>query len=285
MDNFLYTIHNFFFNYYISSYFVGFYRILTVSILLSYLAYIHKDLINFSKHDGIFPYSDYKSLSLSYGISFSIFNYCSFYYLNYIIIYLFYISGVFAIIGLFTNFSLLIFIFCLLSLQSRISPILSSGGDVIANVVLWSLFFINSGAALSLDSIIFSKHEYINGWSFRLIQITISFGFLSAGIIKLLSRVWRNGVALRNAILYTNWSKDGTKNLFKNKIFYLCANYSVIIYQVLAPILFWVPNFTIYGIIFGTLLHFSMIITLKIGYFAPITIVAILSFLANYFQQ
>jgi hypothetical protein len=93
------------------------------------------------------------------------------------------------------------------------------------------------------------------------------------------------GLALRNTILYTNWSKDRMKNLFKNKLFYLSANYSVVTYQVLAPILFWIPNFTIYGIIFGVFLHFLMIMTLKIGYFGPITIVAILSFLANFFQQ
>lgn len=283
INNVLNNIHYFFFDYYISSYFIGVYRILTVSVLTIYLLYIHKHAINFSKYNGIFPYKIYKNLNKNFFPS--IFNYYHFYYFNYIIIYLFYITGLFSIIGIFTNISLLIFIFCLRSLQNRISPILSSGGDIIANIILWSLVLIDCGAKLSLDSFIFHKNiDYINAWSFRLIQITISFGFMSAGIFKLLSKSWRRGTALRNALLFTEWSKNRFTNIFKNKLIYLLSNYAVFTYQIFSPILFWFPLSTPFAIIFGCSLHYMMILTLRIGYFGPITIIGILSFLANYFR-
>lgn len=284
MINTLYDIHNFFFNYYISSTFIGAYRILTVLVLFIYLLYIYKDLVNFSKYDGIFPYKDFKTYCLCNFSKFNIFYYYDNYNLNYIIIYLFFISGIFSIIGLFTNISLLLFIFCLQSLQHRISPILSSGGDIIANVILYCLFFIDSGAGLSIDSLLFNKDVYVNAWSIRLIQITISFGFMFAGIIKFSSNSWRQGEAIKNAMLFTTWSKNKFKKLFKCKIIYLTINYSVVMYQIFSPIFFWTPNLTIFGIIIGVTLHFLMILNLKIGYFGPITIVAILSFLANYFR-
>jgi len=261
------TINNFFFQYYVSSNFIGAYRILTISIILGYFTFIIKDIINFSKKGGIGGYHH------------------KYYYPLCII--LFYLFGFLSLIGFVTQFSILLFLIFFIIIQKNMLYILASGGNVICNVLLLFLVLSKSGAGLSVDNIIFNNYEdYVYGWAIRLIQITISFGYFFSGLNKIKSSDWRKGIAISNAVIYSNYGKQKLLTLFYPKTLQsklIC--YSVVLFHLFAPILFWC-NFTqLFAISFAVLSHLMMMMTLRIGHFGPIMILGILSFGANYFLK
>jgi hypothetical protein len=285
IDNIVFFIHHFFFEYYVSTEFLGFYRIITCGTILSYLVYIYKDIWKFTKPDGIFNY-DFFHIHAFHAFKINkllyLFQYKSFSVILYISLYIF---GIFALIGFFTNLSLICFFILLMSFQHRIRPILQSGGDVIANFLLFNLMLMPTGLSLSVDKYIFNYDiDFTYGWPLRLIQVTLTLGYLSSALHKMRSWDWGCGHALKNALLFTMWSKNRFKKLFANELIFKSANYITVWFQILAPFFFWIQELRLPTIIIGILIHFIMILTLKIGYFGPIMIVAILSFAANYFQ-
>lgn len=285
INDILLYIHKFFFEYNISTQFLGFYRIIACSTILSYLLYIHKDIWLFVNPNGIFSYDFfYKHALHAFKINKLLYLF-KFQFSSTILYISLYIFGFFALIGFITNFSLLCFLILLMSFQHRIRPILQSGGDVIANFILFNLVLMPSGLSVSVDKYLFNYDiNYTYGWPLRLIQVTLTIGYLSAAFHKMKSWDWGCGHALKNALLYTMWSKNRLKKLFIHEFVFKSANYITVWFQICAPVFLWIKEFRLATIIVGVLLHFIMILTLKIGYFGPIMIVAILSFAANYFQ-
>ena len=278
-------IHQFFFEYSVSTEFLGFYRILTCGTILSYLVYISKDVWKFTKPDGIFNYDFFHKHSFhAFKINklLYFFQYKSFSVFLYISLYIF---GTFALIGFLTNLSLLCFLILLMCFQHRVRPILQSGGDVIATFLLFNLILMPSGLSLSVDQYIFNYDiNWTYGWPLRLIQVTLTVGYLSSAVHKMTSWDWGCGHALKNALLFTMWSKSRFKKTFANEFIFKSANYLTVWFQILAPFFLWIYEFRLPTIIIGIIIHMIMILTLKIGYFGPIMIVAILSFAANYFR-
>jgi hypothetical protein len=285
INDIIYFINSFFFDYAISTEFLGLYRIITCLTILSYLIYIHKDIWKFIQPKGIYHYDFfYQRAFHAFKINklLYLFKYRSFSIFLYISLYIF---GTLSLIGFLTNFSLILFLILLASIQHRVGPILQSGGDVIANFILFSLVLMPSGANLSLDKYIFDYNlEYTYGWPLRLIQLTLTIGYLSAAFHKMQSWDWGCGHALKNVILFTLWSKQRFQKIFSKSFVFKFSNHFTVVFQLLAPVLLWVNEFRLITIIIGILMHVLMILTLKIGYFGPIMIVAILSFAANYFR-
>jgi hypothetical protein len=281
------NFYNFFFNYYVSPEFIGAYRIAACAILLIYLTIIIKDVLIFCKSDGIYPYHAFKKSMLGINNNFNLFLYLNFPSAHYFILFAFYLFGILSLVGLFTSLSLPIFFILFLSLQSRISPINSSGGDVISNFILFLLCFMNSGAALSLDSIFLNNDitDAVPGWPLRLIQISISFGYLWSALFKIISPDWTLGSAVTNAVFFSSWGKKNFNKVLMNKLIARTSSITVILFQFFAPVLFWIQELRPLAIIFGILLHLMMCLTLRIGYFGPIMILGILSFAANYFVK
>ena len=278
-------IHKFFFEYQISTEFLGFYRIITCLTILSYLIYIHKDIWVFTKSDGIFNYYFFhKHAFHAFKINKLLYLF-QYKFWSIILYFSLYIFGFFALIGFITNLSLLCFLILLMSFQHRIRPILQSGGDVIANFILLNLVLMPSGFSLSIDKYIFNYNvDYTYGWPLRLIQLTLTIGYLNSAMHKMKSWDWSCGHALKNAVIFTVWSKCRFRKIFSNEIIFKSANYTTVIFQLFSPILFWIQEFRLLAIIVGILMHLMMTLTLKIGYFGPIVIVAILSFAADYFR-
>lgn len=286
--NFLITnFYNFFFNYYVSSEFIGAYRITACAILLIYITTIIKDVLIFCKPDGIYPYEAFKKSRLRVDNNLNLFLYLKFPSSHYCILFGFYFFGILSLIGLFTNFSLPIFFILFLSLQSRIHPINSSGGDIISNFILFLLCFMNSGAAFSVDNILFNKDapDTVLAWPLRLIQISISFGYLWSALFKIISSDWTLGRAVTNAVFFSPWGKRKFGKILMNQFIARSTSILIVLFQFFAPILFWVQEFRPVAIIFGAALHLMMSFTLRIGYFGPIMILGILSFAASYFTK
>jgi hypothetical protein len=274
--------YNFFFNYYVSEDFIGFYRIIVCLSILIYLCYIHKNILVFTDPNGIYDIENFKKYEKDRSF-FNVYNLFNFKNYHKLVLFLFYIFGIFSTIGFFTQISLIIFFIFFYSLQRRILPINASGGDIIANVVLICLIFMNSGVSYSLDNFLFeTSNSKTPSWSLRIIQITISFGYLWAFIAKIQSEDWVHGTAIKNAVFLSQFGKKRI-SLLKNNFFAKCASFSVLSFQFLSPVLFWINEFRLIGIVWGIVLQILMIFCLRLGYFGPIMIVGILSFLSYYF--
>jgi len=274
--------YNFFFDYDVSKDFAGFYRIVVCLSILTYLFYIYKDILIFTHPNGIYNSEEFKK-SDKYKSFFNVYNLFSFKNYHKLILFLFYIFGIFSTIGFLTQFSLIIFFILFYSLQRRILPINSSGGDTVANVILVCLIFMNSGSSYSLDNFLFEyPNSEIPSWPLRTIQITISFGYLWAFIAKIQSAEWVEGVAIKNAVFFSPFGKKRI-NLLKNDFFARCAGFCTMGFQLLSPILFWINEFRLIGLIWGITLQTLMIFCLRIGYFGPIMTAGMLSFLSYYF--
>lgn len=285
INDIILSIHKFFFEYYISTEFLGIYRIITCVTILSYLLYIHKDIWKFINPSGIFSYNFFYKNSLEIfklNKLLFLFKYNSWSIILYFSLYIF---GVLSLIGLMTNLSLICFFILLISFQHRVRPILQSGGDIIASFLLFNLILMQSGLSFSIDKYIYDYNiKYTYGWPLRLIQLTLSIGYLNSAYYKLKSKDWASGNALKNVLFYTLWSKQKFKKTPSNEIVFKISNYLTVVFQFLAPFFLWINELRPLTICVGILMHGIMILTLKIGYFGPIMIIAILSFAANYFQ-
>jgi hypothetical protein len=143
---------------------------------------------------------------------------------------------------------------------------------------------MNTGAGYSLDNILFKNctSDTVLAWPLRIIQINISFGYFWAFLAKIQSEEWVRGVAIKNAVFFSPFGKKRI-NLLKNDFFARCAGFCIMSFQFLSPLLFWVNEFRLIAIIWGIFLQILMMICLRIGYFGPIMIAGLLSFLSYYF--
>jgi hypothetical protein len=283
ISKFIILFNSFFFEYYVSKDFIGFYRITVCLSVFIYLAYIYKDILIFSDPSGIYNIEEFQKYEKDKSF-FNIYNFLNTKNSYKLILVLFYLFGFFSIIGFLTQISLIVFFILFYSLQRRIFPINSSGGDVVANVIFLCLIFMNSGAGYSLDNFLFknSSQDMVDAWPLRIIQITISFGYFWAFIAKIQSDDWIRSLAIKNAVFFSPFGKKRI-NLLNNDFFARCSSFGVMSFQFLSPILFWINEFRLIAIIWGLLLQILMMFCLRLGYFGPIMVAGILSFLSYYF--
>jgi hypothetical protein len=250
------------------------------------LFHIRKDAWNFSRNDSIFNSKSYKDFCNSHYPQISLFNYFESALAQKIIFICFFVFGVFSAIGLLTNVSLFIFLICLISIQSRIFPILFTGGDSIARLLVLCLLFTDCGSKYSVDSLIgiSTNHEQVDGWAIRLFQINIAFIYFWSSLYKLNDTYWTEGTAIRNAIISKLWGKQICVKYFTIPIVSKSLTYSVLIFEYFAPVLLLVPDTRIFASFFAVLMHLGISIFMRIGYFGPIMAISAFSFMNSLFK-
>lgn len=199
------------------------------------------------------------------------------------ILALFFISGLFAILGLFTQLSILVFLVCTVSIQSRTFVTHFSGADYIARSLLLCLLFANCGAALSMDATLFSRSEaMVPGWPIRLIQIYVCVIYLSSAIQKCRCDFWRSGEAMRNVAVSVMWSRRLFLETLCKVWVYKFGTYAVVFFEFLAPFTFWFPELRLATLVVAVLFHLGVLLVMRIGYFSPLMIAAVLSFAVQF---
>lgn len=280
-------IYNFLFNYQIYSEFAAFLRILSVGYLLFCLVWFYKDAWAFSSSAGPFGDKDYKNFSRDIYPQFSLFDYFDnqvfaqrFIFIN------FFIFGFFSIIGLFTNISLFLFLVMMISIQSRIFPIIYSAGDSIARILITCLFITDCGAQYSVDNILglSSNQNIINGTGIRILQISICMIYFWSSIYKLRDQYWLNGDAIKNAIASPIWGKRWCLKFWSTNLVSKIITWSVLTFEYFSPALFFIKETRNFAIIYAICMHICVTIFMRIGYFGPIMIISILSFCNDFFK-
>jgi hypothetical protein len=100
---------------------------------------------------------------------------------------------------------------------------------------------------------------------------------------KFKDKYWQEGLALRNAVFSVSWGRRICKNIFSNLFIAKTLNYGTICFQFLSPILFFIKETRPFAILFAITLHLGMLIFLRIWFFAPTVILALLSFCNQFF--
>lgn len=165
---------------------------------------------------------------------------------------LFLIAGLFAIlllVGCRTRWATLASWLLFLSLENR-NTLVPSGGDYMLRLVLFWSLFLPLGARFSLDRALDSTREappkrWLSLGSMALF-LQIAMVYLSAGISKMGSDVWKNGTAVYYALGLEHYATPLGLYLFHHAPVWLLKvlTYSVVSFELIGPILLFAPVFT-----------------------------------------
>jgi hypothetical protein len=278
---------DFFLHYQVKTSFTAFLRVITCGYITFFIAWIIKDALYFSHPNKIFSGKDYISINKNKCGQISLFNiFPDSILAQKLIFILFFVFGVMSTIGLFTNISILFFSIFFISIQSRIFPIVSTGGDSISRMLLLALLFTDCGSKYSLDYLlkISSNLSTVDGFGIRVIQMTVCGAYFTSALFKINDYFWVRGEALRNAMFSLNWGRRLFINFFNKQIVYKPMNYSIMFFQLFSPILFYLKETRLLAIIFGILMHLGIIIFMRLGFFGPIMVISVMYFTNQYFK-
>ena len=207
-------------------------------------------------------------------------------FFSYLIYYLFYVFSFASLLGIFTNFSLLMLFIVYGSIQNRAIPVWSTAGDQVIKLLILCLGLSKCGEVFSIDSLTINNPEnYVNGWPIRLFQVYLSWVYFNAGVAKTKDSLWGAGKALRYATLNPGWGKryGYVVKLFDRESTKI-LNYSVIIIQFFAPLFLWLKDTRLIYTLILMSFHLGIFMTLRLGYFGPVMIVSLFSFLDFLFK-
>jgi hypothetical protein len=285
------SVDSFFFDYAVSTTFLSYLRIIVCCFVLIDFIILRKDILSHILPNGLFPYQHFlriNSEKLYNGYTlFSIKKLYKSETFSYFMFYSFYFFALASILGVFSNFSLLALFVIYTSIQSRAVPIWSTAGDQVITLLILCLAFTKCGEKISVDFLInnLQAQDYSNGWPIRFFQIYLSWIYFNAGIAKSKDPLWSSGEALRCALFNICWGKRYAHvvKIFNNKLTKY-ANYSIILIQFFAPLFLWLNNTRFVYVLILMCLHFGISLFLRLGYFGPLMIVALLTFFDYLFK-
>lgn len=279
-------IDSFFFNYSVSTEFLGLFRIAVCSLVIVDFIALRKDILTHILPNKLFPYEDYLKIkdSEKYAnmsvFAFKIFGNSELF--SHIMIYLFYVFGFASLLGIYTNFSLIILLVVYASIQSRAIPVWSTAGDLIIKLMILCLALTECGQKLSIDYIFrgFTADQFSEGWPIRIIQIYLCSIYLAASIGKSHDLLWQQGNAVKYSSLNPCWGQRSNyvHRLMDSKLSKI-LNYCIMYMQFFAPLFLWLKDTRVFYAISLMFFHLGILLFLKIGYFGPMFIIALFTFL------
>jgi hypothetical protein len=280
------TIDRWFFDYQVSSVHLALMRIGCVATIAGYLFHQRNDLLRFMAPDGPFSETAWNQQTARFPQIALNQWFPNNRKLPQVVFTTMMISGFCSLTGLITQFSLIVFLLCVISIQSRAFLLLFSGGDSVARMVLLCLILSDSGATWSVDAWLRSQSsDLVSGWPMRLLQIYVCTIYWNATRYKIHMPCWTRGHAARDAAMSGLWSRRIEQVWFKSDLLSIWASRSVLFFEATAPFTFWIRELTLPTFFLGVILHAGVWIFLRIGYFGPIMIVALFSFAGSLFPS
>jgi hypothetical protein len=271
----------FFFNYSVSIDYVALLRVLTAFVVLVSFWKQRKDILFFGQWEGAFGFKAWKTAEKTFP-QFSLFHwlpprFCSIRWMMAGTA----VTGGAVMLGVATNVSLWLFFVFVASIQSRVYPILFTGGDSVVRFLLVCLALCESRNAFTVDHVLFGVEAppFVAGWPIRLIQIYVCSIYMNSAIYKGCQACWINGHAVRDSIRSGLWGRGFTYRILDNSTLSVWTSRVVVVYEFLAPLTLWFPETSFVTVVIGLLFHAGLGFHLQVGYFASVMMVALLSFL------
>lgn len=173
-------------------------------------------------------------------------------------------------LGLFTRPATVIAWVLTVSFQQRLSWLLN-GGDWLFRTGLFYLMLTPSGAAWSLDNLLFRRAARpVPAWPIRLMQIHLCLIYLATGLVKIHDD-WFRGVAVYwvlNDVALARWAYCQLPLPM-----FLCqlASWGTILFELCFWLLIWFPRLRPWVLLAGVGLHCGIWLATEVGWFSPIT--------------
>jgi hypothetical protein len=182
-------------------------------------------------------------------------------------------SAILLTLGLFTRLSSILVFICLTSIQQRNLYILH-GGDTFLRLAGFFLIFAPAGAALSLDRVIRIRRrkeprtiQLRNPWAQRMIQIQLSFMYLTAFLVKIKGATWLQGTAPFYVYHLDELRRFPVPSCFFRPTVLKLGAWSALALEFSLGVLIWVREFRYVLLGLGVLFHLWLEYSLNIPLF------------------
>ena len=194
-------------------------------------------------------------------------------------------SSLFLIAGLFTRVASIVVFVCLVSLERR-NPFVFNSGDGLLKVMSFYMVLAPAGASLSLDRWRRAKDAFWEfparaPWALRLMQIQLSVLYLSTVWTKLSGRTWNDGTAISYAARLEDLARfDLPHAIATSELIVNLMTYGTLAIEAAIGILVWNRTLRPWVLGLGVLLHLSIDLTIRVGFFSYGLFVLYLAFLS-----
>jgi Vitamin K-dependent gamma-carboxylase len=186
-------------------------------------------------------------------------------------------------VGIFTRIANLVVFLGLFSLNNR-NPYNVNAGDLLLRIDSLILLFSSSGTVFSLDRWIRRRrggegHEgLISPWPQRLLQLQLTYVYLSTVYLKCSGPTWVDGTALYYALRYQELKRFSFKFLFYSLWQIKLMTWAVMGGEFLMGTFVWVPKFRYPILAVAFLLHLGINLTMQFPVFQYIMLINLVLF-------
>jgi predicted DCC family thiol-disulfide oxidoreductase YuxK len=177
--------------------------------------------------------------------------------------------------------TLLVFLFTV-SFNRR-EPIMLTGGDILAQFMLFWLLFVPAGAALSLDA---TRRRgdgatlpVVRAWNLGFLQAQLALVYFSTFLLKMGTATWKEGRALTEAWNLTFHGRPWGASLAAIPGIPEVSNYATLLFEVAFAFFIWNRRIRPWLLAAGVLLHIGIELTIRAGPFSSVMLACYIPFL------
>jgi hypothetical protein len=165
----------------------------------------------------------------------------------------------------------------------RANPYVFNSGDTLLSLLSLYIMIAPSGAAFSLDSRRARRRGEPGGpiavWPLRLVQIQVSVMYLGAAVSKFQGPSWRDGTAASYAARLPDLVRFPLGDVFeRSALAGQVATYATLAIESSLAVLIWHRRTRPFALAAGVLLHLSIDLSIRVGFFTLAVFVTYLSF-------
>jgi hypothetical protein len=188
------------------------------------------------------------------------------------------------IVGQDTRLAAVVVFIGVLSLERR-NPFVFNSGDGLIRVIAFYLMLAPSGESLSLDR---RRREGARFWEFparapwalRLMQVQLSIVYLSSVWTKLAGETWNNGTAVSFALRLDDLQRfEPPDALATSELAMNLLSYGTLAVEAALGVLVWNRTLRPYVLALGVVMHLSIDLSLRVGFFSLTLFVLYIAFL------
>jgi hypothetical protein len=163
-------------------------------------------------------------------------------------------------------------VFLALNALNQRMPLILHGGDTFLRAAAFFLVFCPSGMVWSVDALIRKRRHIlrpiaIKPWAQRLIQYQLVLIYLSSFLWKIKGEPWRSGTALFYVWHLREIQRFPVPSLFQSTAAIHIESWSVLVFELVFPLLIWFKRFRVPLLIVGIIFHLTLEYALNIPMF------------------
>jgi hypothetical protein len=184
--------------------------------------------------------------------------------------------------GLLTRLASILVFLGLFSLNNR-NPYNVNAGDLLLRIDSLILLFASSGTAFSIDRWLDAKRGkstslFVTSWPLRLLQLQLTYVYLSTVFLKLSGSTWLDGTALYYALRYVELKRFSFKFLFYYLWQIKLMTWGVLVGEFLMGTLVWVRKVRYPILLVAFLLHMGINLTMQFPVFQYVMLINLVLF-------